>query len=149
MASVLVLLFLVTSVAMVACDNDIFGDDLVYQDMEETLRHLASSVEDMGDLFCREQLLLQALATFHSSASNGIDFSRRLQKTFYPSVTVEDKAMSKLLRISGSLEKHRVMEFPTTEQCVRHAGNPLQAFLLLWRATKVTYTPPSQEPTVH
>ena len=134
---------------MVACDNDIFGDDLVYQDMEETLRHLASSVEDMGDLFCREQRLLQALAIFHSSASNGIDFFSRLQKTIYPSVTVEDKAMSKLLRISGSLEKHRVMEFPTTEQCVRHAGNPLQAFLLLWRATKVTYTPPSQEPTVH
>ena len=71
MVSLLVLLFLATSVAMVACDNDIFGDDLVYQDMEETLRHLASSVEDMGDLFCREQRLLQALAIFHSSASNG------------------------------------------------------------------------------
>ena len=69
---------------MVACDNDIFGDDLVYQDMEETLRHLASSVEDMGDLFCREQRLLQALATFHSSAANGIDFPSRLQKTFLP-----------------------------------------------------------------
>ena len=149
MGSLLMLLFLATSVAIVACDNDIFGDDLVEQDKEETLRHLASSVEDMGDLFCREQRLLHALATFHSSASNGMDFSSRLQKTFYPSVTVEDKAMSKLLRIAGSLEKHRVVEFPTTEQCVRHAGNPLQAFLLLWRSTQVTYPPPLQYPTVH
>ena len=57
--------------------------------------------------------------------------------------------MSKLLQITGSLVKYRVVESPTTEQCVRHAGNPLQAFLLLWRTTKVTYTPPSQEPTVH
>ena len=75
MVTLTTLVFLATSVAIVACDNDIFGDDLVEQDKEETLRHVASSVEDMGDLFCREQRLLQALETFHSSASNGIDFS--------------------------------------------------------------------------
>ena len=65
------LAFLATSVAKVACDNDIFGDELVEQDKEEILQHLASSVEDMGDLFCREQRLIQALATFHGSATNG------------------------------------------------------------------------------
>ena len=72
MVTVRMLVFLATSAAKVACDNDIFGDELIEQDKEETLRHLASSVEDMGDLFCREQRLLQALANFHGSAANCI-----------------------------------------------------------------------------
>ena len=55
----------------------------------------------------------------------------------------EDKAAGKVLRAVDWLLRYRILDTPVAGECVRVAGNPIQAFLLLWRTTQVLPLPPS------
>ena len=107
----------------------------LFQEGDLIRRHLASSVEDLGVLLCSEQTILDALAVFLDSTS-----------------TSEDSEEQKITRVVANLLQYKYSLFmddtihviffrlpstPNPVACVETAGNPLQAFLLLWRTTQV------------
>ena len=111
--------------ATVFADNDIFGDELIEVGRAAIERHVASSVEDLSSLFCREQRFLESLSNFKAQIVND-------------GVKSKGKSNECIINIIEKLEKYQINSPPTSdEQCIKHVSNPLHSFLLLKRLTKI------------
>ena len=112
--------------ATVFADNDIFGDELIEVGRAAIERHVASSIEDLSSLFCREQKFLESLSNFKAQIVN------------YYGVKNRGKPDECIVNIINKLEKYQINPPPTSdEQCTEHVSNPIHSFLLLKRLTKI------------
>merc|ERR1712106_398519 len=78
-------------------DNDVFGDDLIDISTEDINKHVASSVENLGELLCSEQKLLDSLIDFKIWLEKEKDLSK-------------DKSVKNMVNIIIKLEKYKLFE---------------------------------------
>ena len=110
--------------AVTYADNDVFGDDLIDINTEDINKHVASSVENLGELLCSEQKLLDSLIDFKIWLEKENDLSK-------------DKSVKNMVNIITKLEKYKLFEKSSREKCLKHVSNPIHSFLLLKRTTKI------------
>ena len=105
-------------------DNDIFGDNLVDINEEDLQKHVASSVENLAELLCSEQQLIDSL----------VDFKTVLE---VDDIVAKDKSALNMVNIINKLEKFKLFEISNPEKCLEHVSNPIHSFLLLKRTTRI------------
>ena len=109
---------------VIVADNDIFGDNLVHINEEDLQKHVASSVENLAELLCSEQELINSL----------VDFKNVLKKE---NIVAKDKSALNMLNIINKLENFQLFETLNPEKCLKHVSNPINSFLLLKRTTRI------------
>ena len=105
-------------------DNDVFGDDLIHVNEQDIQKHVASSVENLGELLCSEQELIHKLLAFKSALEKEITVTK-------------DKSAQIMVNIIKKLEKYKLLETLSQEKCLQHVSNPINCFLLLKRTTRI------------
>ena len=120
-----ILSYLVCLVIKIAhADNGVFGDDLIDIKIEDIQKHVASSVENLAELLCSEQRLLDGLINFKTVVEKETEICK-------------DKSIQNMIHIIKKIEKYKLFEQSSQEVCLEHVSNPINSFLLLKRTTRI------------
>ena len=102
--------------------DEVFSDHVVEHSESQTRAHVSSSTEDIIDIFTKEQLLIKDLLKFLESLENEL----KRDKSGYN--------LNKLTKAISSLRVYLVDD-PSSSNSV--VSNPVAAFNLVWRTTKI------------
>ena len=111
-----ILSYLVCLVIKIAhADNGVFGDDLIDIKREDIQKHVASSVENLAELLCSEQRLLDGLINFKTVVEKETEIC-------------QDKSIQNMIQIIKKIEKYKLFEQSNKEKCLEHVSNPINSF---------------------
>ena len=102
--------------------DEVFSDHVVEHPESQTRAHVSSSTEDIIDIFNKEQLIIKDLLRFLES----LDAELKSDKSSYN--------LKKLKKAISSLKVYLVDDHSSSNSVV---SNPVAAFNLVWRTTKL------------
>ena len=91
---------------------------------EDIQKHVASSVENLAELMCSEQRLINSLIKFKTIVEKEADIC-------------QDKSIQNMINIIEKIELYKLFEESSQEKCLEHVSNLIHSFLLLKQTTRI------------